>query len=97
MARYKLTDKASKDLKEILEYTQTTWGAEKALSYLDGFDDLAKMLSKAPHLGVKRDNIAPGLSVFPYEKHLLFYKKAAHGVTVVRVLHKSMDVYLHFD
>ena len=97
MPAYKLTEKAETDLAAIVKYTQATWGAAQALRYIDGFHDLANALSTAPEMGVNRDNILIGLCVFPYEKHLLFYQKAPHGITIVRVLHKSMDVLQHLD
>lgn len=97
MPTYKFTEKAEADLASIVEYTQEAWGTAQALRYIDGFHDLANALSIAPEMGVNRDNILTGLCVFPYEKHLLFYQKAPHGITVVRVLHKSMDVQQHFD
>ena len=32
-----------------------------------------------------------GSSAFPYESHILYYKKQARGIVIIRVLHQHMD------
>ncbi len=91
MPRYKLTQKAELDLVGIIDHTIANWGAAQAEHYAAGLERMAAMLADRPALGRPRDKIAQGLLVFPYEQHLLFYYKAPHGITVVRILHGSMD------
>lgn len=49
-----------------------------------------QLLTNNPGLGVKRYHIAEGLLSFPYEIHVLYYMKQAHGVTILRVLHSHV-------
>lgn len=97
MPVYKFTEKAESDLATIIDYTLGTWGAAQAVKYLDGLESLAETLAQTPDLGRAREEIHKGLIVFPYERHLLFYRKERHGITIVRILHDSMDSLRHFE
>lgn len=97
MPTYKFTALAEQDLAAIVDYTLVTWGAAQAVSYIAGLEDLAATLVQAPDLGRYRSDLGHHLMVFPYEKHLLFYCKEGHGITVVRILHENMDTPQHFE
>ncbi len=97
MPVYKFTEKAEGDLASIIDYTVETWGAAQAVKYIDGLEDLAANLAQSPDLGKAREDLHKGLIVFPYERHLLFYRKEGHGITIVRILHDSMDTPRHFE
>lgn len=91
MPVYKFTEKAESDLAAIIDYTVETWGEAQAVKYIDGLEELAATLAQTPDLGKAREDIHKGLIVFPYERHLLFYRKERNGITIVRILHDSMD------
>lgn len=93
---YKFTEKAEGDLAAIVDYTLENWGVDLAVKYIDRLEGLAKTLAEAPDLGKSREDLHEGLIVFPYERHLLFYRKERHGITIVRILHGSMDKLHHF-
>jgi toxin ParE1/3/4 len=95
MASYKFTAKAEDDLALLIDYTLQQWGVEQASKYVDGLEVLAGNLAKSPALGRNRDDLAKGLKMFPYQSHVLFYIKERHGITVVRILHESMDAPSH--
>ena len=97
MPVYKFTEKAESDLATIIDYTLGTWGPAQAVKYLDGLESLAETLAQTPDLGRAREEIHKGLIVFPCERHLLFYRKERHGITIVRILHDSMDALRHFE
>lgn len=97
MPVYKFTDRAEGDLASIIDYTLETWGAAQAVKYIDGLEELAANLAQTPDLGKAREDLHKGLIVFPYERHLLFYRKARHGITLVRMLHDSMDTPRYFE
>jgi len=44
---------------------------------------------------MRRDGLIEGLISFPYISHNLFYVKQAHGITIIRVLHKKMEPMNH--
>ena len=95
MADYKFTGKAERDLEDIIDYTLQQWGILQTQTYLDELEARGQLLADNPDLGVERENIFEGLLSFPYESHILYYLKQAHGITIVRVLHKSMDPIKH--
>jgi len=89
--RYQFTDKAERDLEGIIDYTAQEWGAAQANTYLDGLETRAQILAENPDLGMAREILSKGLLSFPYESHILYYKKHARGIVIVRVLHQHMD------
>lgn len=97
MPVYKSTEKAERDLAAIIDYTLSTWGAAHAVKYIDGLEELATSLAQSPDLGKSYEELHKHLFVFPYEKHLLFYRKERYGIIIVRILHDSMDTPRHFE
>ena len=55
----------------------------------------AQILAENPDLGMAREILSKGLLSFPYESHILYYKKHARGIVIVRVLHQHMDPVKH--
>lgn len=100
MAEYKLRPKALKDIEGIWSYSYKTWGVQQARNYLENIHDICKELTANPKLGKSRDDLHPGLLVYPSGKHLIFYllidKELDKGIDIVRILHERMDSYRHF-
>ena len=94
-SRYQFTDKAERDLQSIIDYTVQEWGVYKANTYLDGLESRAQLLAENPDLGLAREILSEGLLSFPYESHILHYKKYARGIVIVRILHQQMDPVKH--
>lgn len=97
MPVYKFTESAEGDFASIIDYTVQRWGGVQAVKYIEGLEELAASLAQTPDLGKSREDLHKGLIVFPYERHLLFYRKERHGITIVRILHESMDTPRHFE
>ncbi|PVV06219.1 MAG: hypothetical protein B6D77_16380 [gamma proteobacterium symbiont of Ctena orbiculata] len=93
--RYKFTDKAERDLEDIIDYTVQEWGVSQANTYLDGLESRAQLLAENPDLGMARETLIERLLSFPYESHILYYKKQARGIMILRVLHQHMDPVKH--
>ena len=93
--RYQFTAKAERDLESITDYTAQEWGASQANTYLDGLESRAQLLAENPDLGTARETVFEGLLSFPYESHILYYKKHARDIVIVRVLHQHMDPVKH--
>ena len=92
---YQFTDKAERDLESIIDYTVQERSVSQANTYLDGLETRAQLLAENPDLGMARETLSKGLLSFPYEKHILYYKKHARGVVIVRILHQHMDPVKH--
>ncbi len=95
MPEYRFTPEAEDDLQGILDYTIDRWGKEQAHKYIDGLEELAARLADNPGLGVNRDPLINGLISFRYISHTLYYLPQDRGITIIRVLHKSMDAKRH--
>ncbi len=93
MATFKLTRKASRDLREILDYTATTWSREQADKYYAKLISTFRTLADNPALGRKRDDISEGMYGLTAEKHILFYRIASpEEIHIMRILHGRMDL-----
>jgi len=100
VADYRFSDKAERDLEDIIDYTLQQWGPAQTHTYIDGLEARGQLLADNPDLGTKRDVLYEGLLSFPYESHILYYiknirGKQASGITIVRVLHQNMDPMKH--
>ena len=91
MTSYVFTDKAEHDLEKIIDFTVKHWGALQAIQYIDGLEEIAQTLADNPDIGSKRNDLFAGLLSFPYHRHILYYMKDIYGVSIIRVLHASMD------
>jgi toxin ParE1/3/4 len=97
MGRYRLSRAAQADLREIRDYTKTTWGEVQAREYLSELRYGLQRLADDPLIGKAREEIAPGLRSFPLARHVAFYRVYPDGIEVVRILHASMDVERRFE
>ena len=93
--RFQFTDKGERDLEGIIDYTVQEWGVSQANTYLDGLESRAQLLAENPDLGTARETLSEGLLSFPYESHILYYKKHARDIVIIRVLHQHMDPVKH--
>jgi toxin ParE1/3/4 len=95
MPGYRFARAAEDDLEGIVDYTLQRWGVDQANQYLDGLDQQAQSLAENPKIGKSCDDLGTGLQFFPYQSHVLYYLEDAHGITIARVLHESMNPSLH--
>ncbi|MDE0001380.1 MAG: type II toxin-antitoxin system RelE/ParE family toxin [Rhodospirillaceae bacterium] len=92
MPRYEFTQRALTDLRDIARYTRETWGQKQARLYLEELELGIQKLALSPSLGRVRAEVAPSARSFPIARHVAFYVESEGGITVLRVLHPSMDV-----
>jgi len=92
MSALRLAPKARADLDAIWDHTATQGGIDQAEDYVRALGETMKLIAASPGLGRGIDDIRPGYFRFPAASHVIFYRKAAGTVEVMRILHKSMDV-----
>ncbi|RLV57804.1 type II toxin-antitoxin system RelE/ParE family toxin [Parashewanella curva] len=98
MKPFALTQKAKTDLIEIAKFTMKRWGREKRNLYLKEFDQAFFLLAERPSIGKSCDEIREGYRKFPQGSHIIFYKQIDNSrINIIRILHKSMDVDIHFN
>jgi len=59
---------------------------------LDTIAAECQRLAEMPDLGRKREDLGPGLRSWPVGRYLIFYRKTAGGIEVIRVLHGARDL-----
>lgn len=92
MSSFSLTNSARADLKSIAVYTQKTWGSGQRKSYIKELDMTFQFLTENPLSGNPCDYITPGLRKHNHKSHTIFYEADERSISIVRILHKSMDV-----
>lgn len=95
MPSVKYTEEAEADLNEIIDHTLQRWDEQQAIKYLDGLESVARSLAETPNIGKPCDELFKGLRGFPYQSHVIYYRKAPRGITIVRVLHEHMNPSLY--
>lgn len=97
MAEYYLTKKAVEDLTNIWNYTFEEWSESQADKYYGILLETFQNISDNPDLGKNYEGIAPGVSGFRINKHIVFYRIVNAGlIEIVRILHGSMDLKVKF-
>lgn len=90
--RYQFTDQARDDLQGIAEYTLNTFGKRQAHRYLDNIEASCIALTLTPNKGRLRSDLLPNLSSIPCQSHPLYYVVSGDLLTIIRILHKNMDI-----
>ena len=92
----KYAEKAESDIFNIIEFTVQRWGKIQAHTHIDDIQQLVKSLAEHPGLGKICNDLHDELMAFPCKSHVIYYLKEPHSITIVRVLHNSMNPDLHF-
>ena len=88
---------AEQDLVEIWLYTFNEWGEYQAGKYLDDLDAVIRLLGEQPLICRERTELNPPVRIHHHAHHPIAYQVLEDGISVVRVLHESMDVDIHLE
>lgn len=91
MTTLRLREAALADLANIADYGASTHGWPAAEAYLQRIDDALEQLKRYPLSGMARPELANDLRSLSFRQHHIFYLFLDDHISVVRVLHKSMD------
>ena len=98
MPTYKFAKSAQQDIRDLVTYTIDIWGKARAERYYAGLTRQAELLAEMPTPGKLYDQYqAEDVHVFPYEKHLIYYIEAPHGITILHVVHVNKDQTAHIS
>lgn len=95
MSRYVLSPRAQADLDGIWEFTAANWGADQAEAYVSAIWSAVTRAANEPKWGRACSEIRKGYFKVNGGQHVIFYKRTAGGIDVVRILHASMDFDRH--
>jgi toxin ParE1/3/4 len=87
--------KAIKDLENIFAYSHANFGKGRAKKYIRDLNTAFNKLAKEPNLGLEYSDINQSLLAYKVVSHLIFFKASLDGITVIRVLHQSMNYEEH--
>jgi len=90
MKRFLLTKLADADLLSIAEYTLRTWGEKQTEKYLNELEDACDRFARLQETGRPCREIRPGLYRSEVRNHLIFYRRFADKILIVRILHERM-------
>lgn len=95
MSGYVLTPAARADLDALWTFGETQWGAARAELYIREIQRAVETVAKDPRRGRPCDDIREGYFKFAVGSHLLFYRRRADVIDIVRILHQRMDFDRH--
>jgi len=95
MAKYILSQKASKDLANIFQYTYKNFAISQAEAYLSELEECFIMLSVQPDLAHKVEDIRKEYFRYLFRKHAVYFKARKNDIFIIRVLHQQMKYELH--
>jgi toxin ParE1/3/4 len=85
-----------RDLREILDYIAQD-SRTRARRFVDKLEQKCELLARSPHLGFECEDLLPGMRVWPVGRYLIFYRPAAAGIEIVRVVHGARDIPRLFE
>ncbi|HVE44470.1 MAG TPA: type II toxin-antitoxin system RelE/ParE family toxin [Gammaproteobacteria bacterium] len=93
---YRLYPKAIDDLDSIYLYSTREFGSQRTEDYILAIEANFQRLTDDPMIARKCDYIKQNLKAFNVGSHIIFFKITDHGISIIRVLHQSMDFIRHF-
>jgi toxin ParE1/3/4 len=90
-----LKPRAQSDLDEIWDYTAGKWGVDQAETYTRQLWDDIITVAARPTLGRECPEVRQDYRKYASGSHVLFYRSAADGIEIVRILHKRMNYESH--
>lgn len=91
MSRFRLTPRAQRDLLGIEDWIKQD-NPPRALSFVVELVEHFRRLAERPLIGRARPEMGAGFRSMPHGNFLIFYRPAAHGIDVLRVIHGSRDL-----
>lgn len=92
---FKLSPSADQDLVNIFHYSIQKFGEKRAELYIKNLNDSFRILAQQPELGKDYGFVRSNLLAYSVVSHIVFFKVSVWGITILRVLHRSMDYGRH--
>jgi toxin ParE1/3/4 len=90
LRRYRLSNQARADLREIIRYTFETWGIDQARRYAGDLLKCFERVAESPSIGRPCDQLQKGYRRLEHGRHVVFYRVDQDGVFIGRILHQRM-------
>ncbi|MDZ8053969.1 MAG: type II toxin-antitoxin system RelE/ParE family toxin [Aulosira sp. ZfuVER01] len=91
MSRSIISQTASKDLTEIVDYFANI-NVEAGESFIQEFEKKCKNIANFPNMGRSYEDVSPFLRGIPIDGHIILYKVIGDVVTIIRVVSGRRDL-----
>jgi toxin ParE1/3/4 len=91
----RLRVRAHQDIEAILDYSAAEHGHAAAEAYFALLEGALAQLAEHPHIGFARPDLNPAMRSYPFGEHRIFYLLLSDRLSIVRILHKTMDDVRH--
>jgi toxin ParE1/3/4 len=95
MKKLIFSPKATVDIDQIYDYTDEKWGHEQAEGYVFAIPDSCQALVEGIARGRKVSGIKPDYLALASGSHFIIYKDGVQTVTIIRILHRRMNIGAH--
>jgi plasmid stabilization system protein ParE len=97
LGRYLLAPVAEDDLSGIGRYYRRKASRAVARDVVHGIRAKCQFLADTPGtIGHSRDDLRPGVRTMTVPPHIIYFRYAAGGIEVVRILHEAQDAEAEF-
>jgi toxin ParE1/3/4 len=96
LLRIEILERARDDIYNIIEYGTAEHGEASTRDYVDKIGTRIKWLAANAGLGPVHSELRGGIKSFRQGQHRIYYVTNTERLTVVRILHVSMDVVNQF-
>ena len=86
---------AEEDLESIYDYSYEEFGVNRAIEYIHDLNNTFIKLANNPELARKCNYIKSDLLTYKIASHIIFFKVTKARLSIIRILHKSMDYPRH--
>lgn len=85
---YRLTRKATEDVRTIYRQSVELFGEQQAIRYHESLEQIFELLVHNPQIARLRREIDPPVRVHPHGAHLVIYKEQPEmGILIIRIRH----------
>lgn len=95
MKKLIFSPKATSDIDQIYNYTEERWDYKQAEDYVFAIRDRCYALTEGAASGRKVSGIKPDYLALASGSHFIIYKDGAQTVTIIRILHRRMNIGAH--
>ena len=93
-SRAQFTPPALRDLRSIWTWVADDSGEDRADQLIDGLADATDRLVDLPELGTVKRAFGKGMRCFVVRSYLIFYRSAAKGIEIVRIIDGRRDLQI---
>lgn len=91
MTELRLSEEAEQDLVDIYIYTFENFGFKQAEDYTECLYKNLNTIQENPGIGRTAKEIFSNLRRYTYKSHIIFYGIEEDFISIVRIVHHSMD------